>query len=48
MWRMLIANTRLPQIYEGDLNAMIGSCRVGEERLKSVVENMVSTPFWTR
>lgn len=38
VWRMLIANTRLPQIYEGDLNAMIGSCRVGEERLKSVVE----------
>ena len=38
VWRMLIANTRLPQIYEGDLNAMIGSCRVGEQRLKSVVE----------
>jgi N-methylhydantoinase B len=37
VWRMLIANTRLPHIYEGDLNAMIGSCRVGEERLKAVV-----------
>ena len=38
VWRMLIANTRLPHIYEGDLNAMIGSCRVGESRLKQVVK----------
>jgi N-methylhydantoinase B len=38
VWRMLIANTRLPQIYEGDLNAMIGSCRVGEQRLKTITE----------
>lgn len=37
VWRMLVANTRLPHIYEGDLNAMIGSCRVGEERLKAIV-----------
>lgn len=38
VWRMLIANTRLPHIYEGDLNAMIGSCRVGEQRLKQLVQ----------
>jgi N-methylhydantoinase B len=38
VWRMLIANTRLPHIYEGDLNAMIGSCRVGEQRLKQIVQ----------
>jgi N-methylhydantoinase B len=38
VWRMLIANTRLPHIYEGDLNAMIGSCRIGEQRLKQIVE----------
>lgn len=38
IWRMLVANTRLVHLYEGDLNAMIGSCRVGEDRLKKLVE----------
>ncbi|MBI4446285.1 MAG: hydantoinase B/oxoprolinase family protein [Acidobacteria bacterium] len=37
VWQMLVANTRLKHIYEGDLNAMIGSCRVGENRLQRLV-----------
>ena len=36
--RMLSANNRLPDVMEGDLNAMIGACKVGEERILRLVE----------
>jgi N-methylhydantoinase B len=35
--RMLSANNRIPHIMEGDLNAMIGACKVGEERIIRLV-----------
>ncbi len=35
--RMLAANNRVPSIMEGDLNAMIGACKVGEERIIRLV-----------
>ena len=38
VWKLLTANTRLVQTYEGDLNAMLGSCKVGERRIKKLVE----------
>ncbi len=36
--RMLAANNRVPEVMEGDLNAMIGACKVGEERILRLVE----------
>ena len=36
--RMLSANNRLPDVMEGDLNAMIGACKVGEDRILRLVE----------
>lgn len=35
--RLLSANNRVPHIMEGDLNAMIGACKVGEERIIRLV-----------
>lgn len=35
---LLAANNRLPDTMEGDLNAMIGACKVGEERIIRLVE----------
>ncbi len=36
--RLLAANNRVPQVMEGDLSAMIGACKVGEERIIRLVE----------
>lgn len=35
---LLAANNRLPMVMEGDLNAMIGACKVGEDRVLRMVE----------
>ncbi len=35
---LLGANNRLPDTMDGDLNAMIGACKVGEDRIKRLVE----------
>ena len=35
---LLAANNRLPDIMDGDLNAMIGACKVGEDRIIRLVE----------
>jgi N-methylhydantoinase B len=35
---LLLANVRTPEEREGDLAAQIGACRVGERRIKEVVE----------
>jgi len=40
LWRLLLLNTRLPEALEGDLHAMIGSTRIGAERLTSLVEEL--------
>ena len=36
---LLAANNRLPDTMEGDLNAMIGACKVGEDRIVRLVKN---------
>lgn len=33
LWRLLLLNTRCPDLMEGDLAAMLGSTRIGAERL---------------
>ena len=40
LWRLLLLNTRLPEALEGDLQAMIGSTRIGAERLTLLVEEL--------
>ena len=39
-WRLLMLNTRLPEALDGDLRAMIGSTRIGAERLAMMVEEL--------
>lgn len=36
VWDLLIKNTRLPQTVQGDLNAMVGACDIGEERIRQL------------
>lgn len=40
LWKLLLLNTRLPEALEGDLHAMIGSTRIGAERLILLVEEL--------
>jgi N-methylhydantoinase B len=40
LWKLLLLNTRLPEALEGDLHAMIGSTRIGAERLTLLVEEL--------
>ena len=34
---LLMANMRVPEEREGDLNAMLGSCRIAEQRIRSLI-----------
>ena len=34
---LLMANMRVPEEREGDLNAMIGSCRIAEQRIRALI-----------
>jgi len=38
VWDLLKANNRLPDVAVADINAMIGACKIGEERIKAVVD----------
>ncbi|MFO1158655.1 MAG: hydantoinase B/oxoprolinase family protein [Reyranellaceae bacterium] len=40
LWQLLMLNTRLPEALDGDLRAMIGSTRIGADRLASLVEEL--------
>ncbi|UYN95554.1 MAG: hydantoinase B/oxoprolinase family protein [Enhydrobacter sp.] len=40
LWRLLLINTRLPEALDGDLRAMIGSTRIGAERLALLVDEL--------
>ena len=40
LWQLLLLNTRLPELLDGDLRAMIGSTRIGAERLAALVEEL--------
>ncbi|WP_247971137.1 hydantoinase B/oxoprolinase family protein [Bradyrhizobium sp. 195] len=37
LWRMLLLNSRCPDLMEGDLGAMLGSTRVGAHRMAEIV-----------
>src|SRR6185503_14584763 len=38
VWRLLMANTRLPVLVEGDIRALIAACAVGIRRLDELRE----------
>ncbi|MEX2150856.1 MAG: hydantoinase B/oxoprolinase family protein [Steroidobacteraceae bacterium] len=38
VWDLLIRNTRLPETAKGDLNAMVGACAIGEERIRAICD----------
>src|SRR5690606_21739020 len=40
LWRLLLLNTRAPNMLDGDVRAMIGSTEVGAERLAQLVEEL--------
>lgn len=40
LWRMLLLNSRCPDLLEGDLGAMIGSTKIGAQRLADVIGQM--------
>jgi len=37
VWRVLLANTRLASDVDNDLRAMIGACKIAEDRIRSLV-----------
>ncbi|MEE2722670.1 MAG: hydantoinase B/oxoprolinase family protein, partial [Pseudomonadota bacterium] len=40
LWQLLMINTRTAEALDGDLRAMIGSTRIGAERIKALVEEL--------
>lgn len=40
LWQLLMINCRTPELLDGDLRAMIGSTRIGMERLESIVGDL--------
>lgn len=38
VWDLILRNTRLPELIEVDVDAMIGGCRVGEDRIRSLCD----------
>lgn len=40
LWKMLMLNTRTPHLQDGDLRAMLGSTRIGMERVAALVEEL--------
>ena len=37
LWRLLLLNTRCPELLDGDLRAMVGSTRIGAEKILDIV-----------
>ncbi|SPP98104.1 hydantoinase B/oxoprolinase family protein [Bradyrhizobium vignae] len=46
LWRLLLLNTRVPDALDGDVRAMIGSTRIGAERIAALVEEVGSDEFF--
>jgi N-methylhydantoinase B len=38
VWNWLRSNNRQPRVTEGDVNAMIGACRIGQRRMIEIIE----------
>ena len=46
VWKLLLLNCRTPELLDGDLRAMIGSTRIGGERIAALVQELgVETAF---
>ncbi len=46
VWELLKANNRLPDIAIADINSMIGACRVGEQRIKELINKYGLATVW--
>ncbi len=40
LWRLLLLNSRCPDLMEGDLGAMLGSTRIGAERVADIAQQL--------
>ncbi|CAM5591142.1 N-methylhydantoinase B [Aquamicrobium terrae] len=40
LWKLLLLNSRCPDLLDGDLEAMVGSTRIGAERLQALLEQI--------
>lgn len=40
LWRLLLLNSRTPDLMEGDLGAMLGTTRVGADRMAAVIREL--------
>jgi N-methylhydantoinase B len=40
LWNLLLANTRTPDLLDGDLRAMLGSTRIGAERIEALCNEL--------
>ena len=40
LWKLLMLNTRTPELLDGDLRAMLGSTRIGAERVSDLVDDL--------
>ncbi len=40
LWRLLLLNSRTPDLLDGDLRAMLGSTRIGAERVAELVDDL--------
>jgi N-methylhydantoinase B len=40
LWRLLLLNSRCPELMEGDLSAMLGSTRIGADRITSLLTEL--------
>ena len=45
LWELLLINCRTPELLDGDLLAMIGSTRIGGERVAALVHELGSESF---
>jgi N-methylhydantoinase B len=40
LWRLLLLNSRTPELLDGDLQAMIGATRIGCERIQAIADEL--------
>ncbi len=45
LWELLLINSRTPELLDGDLLAMIGSTRIGGERVTALVDELGVAPY---
>ena len=45
VWRLLLLNSRTPNLMDGDLRAMLGSTRIGEREVVKLVRDLQPLPY---